>query len=280
MANEIDGTTTGSSGVAGAVSSGSVSTTPSTGAAGAASVIDVSDDAMVRIGGQKDPVKFGEYHRGLQGQLTKANQSRAEFERQLSEAKRSLAEREAALRRYQEAGGQGQNQPGNAYLESLKGKTYISGSDMAEIVGGFQSAISARDNALVAIYKKLEAMGGTVSSFTQAKREQDLTSKIGQFLKEGGYDEGYRDFATELYTAYEGEDLDREFPTILKNRLEQLTKLQRAIDQKKVADAKRTPFIPGRGGQGTPSGQLKPKGFQDAKAISDSMWDALQSEGG
>ena len=105
---------------------------------------------------------------------------------------------------------------------------------------------------------------------------QDFDGKISNWLKEGGYPSEAADLAKEIYLAYEGDDLDNEFPQIFANRWEQI---QQIIDSQRKAkvEAARRPLLPGRGGNGVASKPIGLKGNESSKQLADTLWDAMQA---
>jgi hypothetical protein len=82
-----------------------------------------------------------------------------------------------------------------------------------------------------------------------------------------------------LYSAYEGDDLDNEFPTILQERWNQINGIFNEQRQQTIERNQRSPFpLPGRGGSGTPSKALpKFRGDETAREMADTLWEELHA---
>lgn len=229
----------------------------------------LTDDSMIDLGDGK-PVKFGDHVRGLKSLSTKATQEKAKLQKEYEDFKRAVeAERQK---------GQQRSQSGNGadIFESLKQLPYLTGRDAAEVIGQIAGAIQQRDQAIALMFKALQEVKKEVGGFSAKNAESEFKSKIAGFREKLGYGEDMTDILSELYLAYEGDDLDNEFPEIARKRIEQLQKTFRAMDQAKVQQAKKLPFIPGRGGQGTPSKPLQDKLTRASSGeIADLIWDGL-----
>ena len=130
---------------------------------------------------------------------------------------------------------------------------------------------------MLGLYGQLKQMRDLVQGLQTNHVNTSFDSKISKWVADTGLPVEATDFAKELYLAYEGDDLDSEFPTILKNRWEQVVGLARAAEQKRIESARKLPFVPGRGGQGVPSKPLTDKLAKASPAqVADELWDAMQ----
>ena len=90
----------------GAEGSSSVGTNPAgdtTASQQGPTVYDIPDDnALIRVKGAKEPVKFGDYSRGFQAQATRAAQEAANLRRELQaeRSRREQFERQQAARSF------------------------------------------------------------------------------------------------------------------------------------------------------------------------------------
>lgn len=239
------------------------------------SAIELADDALIQIKGQNKPVKFNEYVRGFQSQFTKASQEAARL-------KAALQEREDRIKRYEDernrAGQQQQSQkPGNDVYAQLEALPYLSGKDARAVVETIQGAITQRDQVLIATLKKLQTMERALNGLNENHATQSFDSKISRWLQDGGYDPGYSDLAKEIYLAYEGDDLDTEFPQIFASRVKQIEDLITARNAAKVSAARKTPFVPGKGGNTGPSSPLKLKPNASPQELADELWEQIQT---
>lgn len=240
-------------------------------AAAEPSVIDIDNDHLIRIKGSDKPVKFGEHVKGFQAQFTKASQRAAQLEKQYDELQT----------RYQQEQQQRQAQPPAAngqpdVYASLEALPYLDGKHAAGVIRQIAGQFQQRDLVLTAMLKQLQQTQNIVRNLNGAHTSQTFESKIGKFLSDGGYDpKEYGDFARELYLAYEGDDLDTEFPTILNTRIGQLEKAFEAKRAAKVNAARRQPFVPGKGGSAGPSKPLEIKANAKGRELGAELWDQM-----
>jgi hypothetical protein len=233
-------------------------------------VLDLSDDALVRVKGSDKPVKFSDYTRGFQAQATKANQERARIERELAARDERLRQLEQERQRYQQQQSQGPQADPYADLKQLP---YLSGEDAAKVVQSLSQQFGQRDQIILGLAKELQKLQQSVGGLNQTHAQRTFESKIDRFLSDGGYGPELKDLATETYLAYEqSPDLDAEFPRILAERVEQLTKWISAQQRQKVEAARKPAFIPGRGGQAGPSKPLEVKPDSNARDLADQLF--------
>lgn len=293
----MDGSTTGNSGVGGGnqantqTGGGNPQGNGQAGQAGggtyagnpnAPTVIDVSEDSMVRLPGQKDPVKYGEYYRKFQSEFTKRAQEAQQARQQAQQQAARIQELE---RRIQQGQAQQQGEKPNPVKEltqQLKSLQYLNGEQAAQVVesimqqvGGYEQALQQRDMALGLMYRKLQQMEQGFKQIQSRHTMGDFESKMKKFASEAGIPDGGLDFVKELYLAYEGDDLDQEFPSILSNRWTQIQNMLKEQNRKRVEEARNQPFVPGRGGNGSPSRQLQDFSRKSAREIADLMWPGM-----
>lgn len=248
--------------------------------------IDLTDDSLVRINGAKDPVKYGDYYRGMQSQLTKKSQEAANYARQHQEYQTALSQREQLIQRYEahlrSLQGGGNSSPKQSVLDQIKTLPYISGEDANKLAehlsgqfGGFGQELSKRDQVLQILAKELLSMKQQFSSVQTERTNSAFDSKITGWVRSMGLPPEANDFAKELYLAYEGDDLDQEFPGILKTRWESLQKMFKATEAAKIAQSRNLPFTPGRGGNGTPTKPFELKANASSKEIADMLFPML-----
>lgn len=231
------------------------------------SVIDISDDALIRTKGSDKPVKFGDHVRGFQSQFTKASQEAARYKKELEGERNRIKQLEAAR---QQPAQQTTNQPD--VFAALEALPYLDGKQAADVVRSIAAQIGQRDQVLVATLKQIQQLKTIVNELHGNHTNQGFEAKIGKWLQAGGYDAGYADLAKEIYLAYEGDDLDAEFPRIFASRVEQVEKLFDAKRQAKIAANKRVPFVPGKGATVGPSKPLEIKANASSKDIADLLW--------
>jgi hypothetical protein len=242
----------------------------------APSPIDLAEDALIRIKGQEKPVKFNEYFKGFQSQFTKASQEAARLKAALQEREQRLKQYETERQRASQQ--QTAQNPQNDVYAQLEQLPYLSGKDARAVVESIQGAITQRDQVLIAALKKIQTMEKMVSGLSENHSMQNFEGKISRWLQDGGYDPGYGDLAKEIYLAYEGDDLDNEFPQIFASRVKQIEDIWEKTRAAKVNAARqqRSPFVPGKGGQTGPSNPLKLDPRASHREVADQLWDAIQ----
>ena len=261
-------------GNAGGVNNPSLSSTPQ--------IVELTDDSMVKLPGAKDPVRYGDHYRTFQSEFTKRAQEAARAKQELGKLQGQIQD---YRRRMQSQQQQGQGQPPSTAArmkelgDSLKSLTYLNGTDAARVVEQLtqqfvasEQALSQRDLALGLMYKKMQQMAQTVNQLHGRHSSTEFEGKINNFVAQGGLPKEATEFAKELYLAYEGDDLDQEFPKILKQRWEQLAGIYKSSEKKRLDEARRQPFVPGKGGNGTPSRPLQNLAKASAKEIADAIW--------
>jgi hypothetical protein len=243
-------------------------------------VPEVDDNFQFRIKGQDKPLKLSEYRAGFQSQATKASQEAARLRQEVAQYKQQMAQLEAQRQqqaRQAASSGQGQNQDIYAKLKELP---YLDGEGAYALTQQIQQDLKQRDMILLAAAQKLQQMERVVNSLNSAHQGNAFEAKIAKYVQDQGLDPQWNDVAAKLYLAYEGDDLDAEFPTILANEVTQLERLFESRRQAKVNAARKTPFVPGRGGNTGPGQALKLDPKANARDTADQLWDMIQSGSG
>jgi hypothetical protein len=238
--------------------------------------LEIDENRLIRVKGSDKPVKFGDHVKGFQSQWTKASQKAAQLERELIAERAGKAELARQIQQRQQGQqGQGQNQQPDL-LDALKQLPYLSGEKAAEVIRGIGQEIQQRDRVMLAMAKKFQSMEQTLGKLHGTHVNQNFESKISTWLKDGGYPDGLQNWAKELYLAYEGDDLDQEFPRIMEERWNELNKVMDAKRQAAVATARANKFVPGKGGTSGPSKPLQMDPKANPRKVADELWEAMQ----
>jgi hypothetical protein len=241
-------------------------------------VIDIPDEnALIRVKGSDKPVKYGEQIRGFQAAHTRAAQQAAQFQRELA-AERALREKYEQER----AKAQNPNQPQADPLADLRGKSYLTGEDAASVVQNLTQELQQRDQVLMAMYKEIKDLRNKTGELYGNHTNQSFESKVTKWVGDAGFDvnaPGIKDIAQEIYLAYEGNDLDQEFPRMFAERMKQMEEFFEGRRRQAIERNRRMPFVPGRGGQGGPSKPLEFAGNASAREITDQMWPLMRESG-
>lgn len=236
--------------------------------------LELAEDTLIRLKGQEKPVKFGEHVKGFQSQFTRASQEAARLKRELEQERQT---RQRYEQERQRQAGQQNGQPD--VFDALAQLPYLSGKDAVEMVKQISSAVGQRDQVIIALAKKVQSMEQSLGGISENHSNQLFDAKISKWVQDGGYPPEAAELAKEVYLAYEGEDLDNEFPTIFANRWAQVEKMIEARKQAKIAAARKAPFVPGKGGQGTPSKPFEIKANASAREVADDLWPTWQGSG-
>lgn len=236
--------------------------------------IALSDDTLIRVGGSDKPVKFSDHVRGFQSQFTKASQEAARLKNELAAERQARTQLEQAQRQASQQVQRGQNV--DPY-QALKALPYLSGNEAAAVVENIASQIRQRDLILLGTLQQMQQMQEIVQRLNGNHVQTSWESKIQKVLADGGYPKEALDFAKEVYLAYEGDDLDDEFPELFKTRWNQLQGIIKAQQEAAVKAARQGQFnLPGRGGNGSPSQPIKLDPKASPAEIAAQLWPALQ----
>lgn len=231
--------------------------------------LDVTDDTLIRIKGIDKPVKFADHVKGFQANFTKASQRAAQLERE-------LAARDQRLQQYErekaQAARQGQS---NDMLAAIKELPYLSGNDAAEVVQAIAQQLQQRDQITMRALQEIKALRDIVGGLRNESVNGQFESKINRWLTEGNYPQEAADLAKEIYLAYEGDDLDQDFPRIFKERWDQINRIIDAQRAQKLASARKVPFVPGKGGVSGPSRPIEVPANAAPKDVADLLWEAM-----
>jgi hypothetical protein len=250
--------------------SGSTQSTPDT-----PQPIEITDaNAYVKLPGSDKPVKVSEAL-GFQAQFTKASQRAAALERELN-AERQRAHEYQRSRAQAPQQPQGQNEDVFAALRELP---YLDGKAAVDMVQGITSQIKQRDQVLMAALTKMQQMERILSGLNENHLNSSFDSKINKWVTDLGYGPEAVEVAKEIYLAYEGNDLDQEFPRIFGDRMKQLENLFEARKRSAIDRARKVPFVPGRGGSAGPSKPLQLKGNESPKDLANLLWDDANGSG-
>lgn len=259
---------------------------PAAGSEATPSPVELKDDILVRLPNNKDAVKFGDWFKGYQAQHTKATQSLSKLQADFERVKQEREQERRELDGFRQAAGRQPSTPSptQTLAEQLKGLPYLKGEEGAALLGRVQEEIQARDQkfgtamgVIKMLAEKLQQTNQLVESMNNRFRTQDFDAKIGKYREDLGLPAEAKDFLTELYLAYEGDDLDSEFPNIARSRWEQIQSLVRAADRAKVAEARKNRFVPGKGGVGSPSKPLDTSRMSP-RELADAMWPGIAEE--
>jgi hypothetical protein len=242
-----------------------------TAASGGSSQLEVDEDTPIRVKGQDKPFSYKDV-RGFQAQWTRAAQERARLEREL-QTERGRRESYERQQQQSQQRQQGQSQSDDI-ISQLEKLPYLDGKAAVQVVRGIGQQLQQRDMVLLAALNQMKQMKSTLDTLNGNHVNSAFEGKISRWLKEGNYPDEAADLAKEIYLAYEGDDLDQEFPRIFKNRWEQLNRLvnaSRDAATRKAREAKM--FVPGKGGNAGPHAPTQLKGNETPAELANKLWD-------
>lgn len=257
------------------------------------STIDYGENTLIRgVPGYNEPVRFGDLQKRQQADYTRKTQDfskqRTQFESERAEFQRHQQTERARLESLAQTliQKQGSTNPATDPLfQKLASAKYIDGPLMSEFINtvqekGFAPIVKAfqeRDTITQNMYQEILELRKLVTGLTSARQAEGTESKIDRWLQEGGFPKEAKKLAKEIYSAYEGDDLDTEFPNIFAERWNELQTILRAQDKARVEEARRQGTrLPGRGGNGTPGKSIGLKGHEKARDVASALWDAMQ----
>lgn len=279
---------TGTGGTGSPTSGGAGTETISLAEAKSTNPVDISDDTLVRIPGQATPVKYGDLYKRLQADHTRKTQAAEKVRQQYTTQSQQVAQERsrleqiaASLVQRQNGGGESATDP---FLAELGQAKYVDGAMAVKMIqqiqqGGFAplaKAITDRDKIISGLYQQVVNLSKTVTQINGRFSGQDFEGKIDGWMTNGGYPPEAKQLAKEIYLAYEGDDLDEEFPRIFQERWGQIQNILESQRKAKVDAARQFPKLPGKGGSATAPRGLQFKGNETPKQITDALWDSLQ----
>lgn len=232
------------------------------------SEIEVREDSVLKFGDQKVP--FSKY-RGIESEYTKATQERSKLQSQVQELQRQIQQAQQAQRQSQ----QPQRNPAADAIAKIRALPYLSGEEAAGVVeqllGGFQQ----RDAIAYMLAQRLAQLEQSMSGVRDQHVNQTFAQKINKFRTDLQIPERFQKRLEELYLAYEGDDLDQEFPRIAKEWYDDIQAGFEELRKAKIESARKIPFVPGRGGQASPSKPLDFTGAESVTEQADKAWNAF-----
>lgn len=268
--------------------------TPETPSGGSPNVVKYDENTMFEgVPGYNEPVRFGDLQKRQQADYTRktqeAQRQRTQFETERAafqtHQQTERARLESLAQTLIQRQGQGNPNQVDPLYQKIASAKYIDGPLMSEFINtvqekGFAPIVKAfqeRDTITQNMYQEILELRKLVTGLTSARTAEGTETKIDRWLQEGGFPKEAKKLAKEIYSAYEGDDLDNEFPNIFAERWNELQTILRAQDKARVEEARRQGTrLPGRGGNGTPGKSIGLKGHEKARDVASALWDAMQ----
>jgi len=245
----------------------------------------VSEEPIAPGGESSDS---GSWSKDQQAEFTRKSQALAEerrtWESQRGTQQQQLQQYAQQVQQQAAAGQQAHQQQGatqqQSMLDQLAKMPYLDGPTAAELmrrimvegIQPLQHQLKQRDQALAQVYKDYKSLRDVVGKSYGKQAERDLDTRFEEIRTQQGLpdDEVVREIMRDIYHSHEGDDLDAQFPEMVRKRLEALNKTFKARDRKAVETAKQSPF-PSKGGESSPiSG--KTGGYKSPQDRADELW--------
>ena len=209
-----------------------------------------------------------------ESQRSQWEQQRTQATQQLQQYAQQLQQQHATT---QQQNTQGQQQ---GLMQQLQQMSYLDGPTAATLVkrimdegiNPLNKAIQQRDQALAHMYKEYKSLKDNVGTQSSKQAEVELDGRFVQLRDEHGLpDEPWaNDWLRDVYFSHEGNDLDKEYPEMVRGRLDSMRKGLRELDRRVAAEAKKSPF-PTKGGEMSPtSGQTE--AYKSPRDRADELW--------
>lgn len=219
--------------------------------------------------------------------------ARAEAERRVQEREGQLTAREQQLlqaaqilrERLKESQNSGRT---NDRFADIRGLEYIDGPTLAKMlekfdtegIGGIHNQIQQRDKALQMLWAHVQKLTQTLNQYQGKTVEQEFDQRLAKVRDSLGLpnEEWVNEWLNDVYRSHEGDDLADAFPDMARTRFEKIRKAIRAMD-KAEAEKARSMNIPGKGGEGVPSGKLDELKGKSARDRASLLYDQLIGPG-
>ena len=206
---------------------------------------------------------------------------RAQQQQQLQHYAQQLQQQQQHVQQtQQQQGPTQQQQQQDTMLDQLSKMAYLDGPTAAEVmrrmmvegIQPLQQQLQQRDKALAHIYRDYKSLRDVVGKSYGQQAERDLDTRFQEIRSEQGLpdEEVIREIMQDVYYSHEGDDLNREFPEMVRKRLDGLRKTFRDMDRKNAAAAKKSPF-PSKGGEASPVAG-KTGGYKSPQDRADELW--------
>ena len=215
----------------------------------------------------------GSWPAEAQAEYTRKTQALADERRQWE------AERTQQTQQLQQQATQGQ-QSHNTMIDQLRQMPYLDGATAAQLmerlvnegINPLNQAIQQRDQAYSQLYKDYKSLRDIVGASQGKQAQSELDARFVQIREQQGLpdNEIVRELMQDVYLSHEGQNLDQEFPDLLRKRWEGLQKAVRESDRKSVQQARTSPF-PSKGGELSPTSG-KTGGYKTHEERTDELW--------
>ena len=233
----------------------------------------------------------GSWSKETQAEYTKKTQAladerkqwesqRTQQQQQLQQYAQQLQQQQYAHQAAQQYAPQQQQQQGDTMLDQLRQMPYLDGATAAQLmerlvnegINPLNQAIQQRDQAYSQLYKDYKSLRDIVGASQGKQAQSELDARFVQIREQQGLpdNEIVRELMQDVYLSHEGQNLDQEFPDLLRKRWEGLQKAVRESDRKSAQQARTSPF-PSKGGELSPTSG-KTGGYKTPEERTDELW--------
>jgi len=233
----------------------------------------------------------GAWPKEVQAEFTKKSQQLADDRRSFEDGRQrwyaqqqQLQQQQQQMQMHQSQQQQPQQSQQAALVDQLREMQYLDGPTAASLVerivnegiNPLSNAIQQRDQALAHLYKEYKSVKEGLGQHTSAKAEAELSHRFSKLRNDHQLpDEPWvNDYLQDVYYSHEGNDLDKEYPNMVRQRLETMRKGFRDMDRKAAVAARSESPFPGKGGE-VALADGKTGGYKSPEARANELWPML-----
>ena len=220
---------------------------------------------------------LAEERRGWENDRFQQQQQMQQYQQQLQQYANQMQQQQ---HQSQQQGHAAQQQ---GLLDQLRTMPYLDGNTAAQLmerimgegISPLQQQLQQRDQTLAQMHKEYKALKEQVGSSQTRNAEAELNGRFQTLREEHGLpDEPWaNDYLKDVYFSHEGKDLNKQYPEMVRTRLETMRKGFREMDRR-VAEKAKTTALPFKGGEASLTSG-KDGGYKTAQERADELWPML-----
>jgi hypothetical protein len=235
----------------------------------------------------------GSWPKDVQAEFTKKSQGLADERRTFEEGRQKWYSQQQQLQHQQQQYQQQQSRqqataaqpnPTNELLTQLREMQYLDGPTAATLVerimqegiNPLSQAIHQRDQALAHLYKEYKSVKEGLGQHTSAKAETEMSQRFVKLREDHQLpDEPWvNEYLQDVYYSHEGNDLNTEYPNMVRQRLDTMRKGFREMDRKAAETARSQSSFPAKGGE-VSFADGKTGGYKSPEERTNELWPML-----
>ena len=231
----------------------------------------------------------GAWPKEVQAEFTKKAQAladeRRQFQTQQQQWQTQTQQQQQQMQQQQQHMQQQQGQQGQQaqaqLLDQLRGMQYLDGNTAAQLmeriinegINPLSQAIQQRDQALSHMWKEYKTLKDGLGHQSSKTAESELSTRFQKVREDHSLpDEPWvNDYLQDVYYSHEGNDLNTEYPNMVRERLEVMRKGFRDMDRKAAQQAKAQSPFPAKGGEVSIT-DGKTGGYKNPQQRADELW--------